>query len=269
MVVVPAGSFSMGSPSGEKGREGNEGPQHDVTIGRPFAVGKFHVTVDQFAAFVQETRYAAGSKCYKWAADGSPGSWRDPGLVQEGSHPVVCVSFGDAKAYVNWIAKKTGKAYRLLSEAEFEYAARGQTSPGEYPRFWFGNDESDLCRNANGSDQAERNNLPAAKNSAIAPCNDGYVYTSPAGHYTPNAFGLFDMAGNAWQWTEDCWHDSYSGAPSDGSPWTTTCDSSIRVVRGGSWRYFPRALRAAFRFKNADTSYYVDLGFRLARTLAR
>jgi formylglycine-generating enzyme required for sulfatase activity len=239
-----------------------------VTIGRPFAVGKFHVTVDQFAAFVRETRYAAGSKCSKWAAGGGPGSWRDPGLVQDGSHPVVCVSFGDAKAYVNWIAKKTGKPYRLLSEAEFEYAARGRTSPGDYPRFWFGNDESDLCRNANGSDQAERNNLPAAKNSAVAPCDDGYVFTSPAGRFTPNGFGLFDMAGNAWQWTADCWHDSYNGAPSDGSAWTTSCDGSIRVVRGGSWRYFPRSLRAAFRFKNADISYFVDLGFRVARTLS-
>jgi formylglycine-generating enzyme required for sulfatase activity/uncharacterized caspase-like protein len=268
MVVVPAGSFTLGSPGGERGRDGNEGPQRDVTIGRQFAVGKFHVTVDQFAAFVRETRYAASSRCYKWAAGGGSGSWRDPGLAQEGSHPVVCVTFDDVKAYVNWLAKKTGKPYRLLSEAEFEYAARGQTSPGEYPRFWFGNDESDLCRNANGADLTEQTNLPAAKTTTIAPCDDGYTYTSPAGRYTPNAFGLFDMAGNAWQWTEDCWHESYNGAPSDGSAWTTTCDGNLRVVRGGSWRYSPKALRAAFRLKNADTTGYVDLGFRLARTLA-
>ena len=116
MVVVPAGSFTMGSPEREGGRFPNEGPQHVVTIGRPFAVGKLHVTVDQFAGFVRETQYQA-RKC-----------WRNPGFAQDGSHPAVCLSWDDAKAYADWLAKKTGKPYRLLSEAEFEYAARGRTS---------------------------------------------------------------------------------------------------------------------------------------------
>jgi formylglycine-generating enzyme required for sulfatase activity len=240
MVVVPAGSFTMGSPKDEWNRNSDEDPQHVVRIRQPFAVGKLHVTRDQFAAFANETRFAA------------PGcDWRNPGFAQEGSHPVVCVNWDDANAYANWLAKKTGKPYRLLSEAEWEYAARGRTSPGSYPRFWFGDNGNDLCWYGNfvGSD---------------AGCNDGYDRTSPAGHYAPNAFGLYDMFGNAWQWTADCYHDSYNGAPADGSPWTTgSCNG--RVVRGGSWGSLPRELRAAFRsrYTFGDDVF----GFRVARTL--
>jgi formylglycine-generating enzyme required for sulfatase activity/uncharacterized caspase-like protein len=263
MVVVPAGSFTMGSPEGEKDRSSSEGPQHEVRIGR-FAMGKLHVTRDQFAAFVSETRYQASSTCYKWAAGRTnDGSWRDPGFTQEGSHPVVCVTWDDANAYVQWVAKKTGKTYRLLSEAEFEYAARGRTSPGVYPRFWFGDDEKELCRNANGADQKARDGIAAAKTWTIAPCDDGYAYTSPAGHYQPNAFGLYDMAGNAWQWTADCWHENYNGAPADGSAWTTTCGRG-RVVRGGSWYSPPRDLGATAR---VDSGTLIYVGFRVARTL--
>jgi formylglycine-generating enzyme required for sulfatase activity len=268
MVVVPAGAFTMGSPAGEEGRWADEGPQHVVTIGRPLAVGKFHVTADQYAAFVRETGYQASSKC--WTFEGGKGeertgrSWRNPGFAQEGSHPVVCVTWNDAKAYVDWMAKKTGKPYRLLSEAEFEYAARARTSPGAYPRFWFGADEKDLCRNGNGADQKARDSIQGTQGWTFAPCNDGYAYTSPAGHYTANAFGLYDMAGNAWQWTADCWHGDYTGAPADGSVWTSG-DCSSRVVRGGSWKSNPRDLRAAAR--NRDTVENDGVGFRLARTL--
>jgi formylglycine-generating enzyme required for sulfatase activity len=257
MVVVPTGAFTMGSPETEKDRSKDEGPQHVVAIGKPFAVGKLHVTVDQFAAFVTESRYQASTTCYKWASGGSrDGSWRDPGFAQEGSHPVVCVSWDDAKAYVDWLAKKTGRPYRMLSEAEWEYAARGWTSPGAYPRFWFGNDEKDLCQYGNFYDQK-------AGNSGA--CNDGFDRTSPAGHYKPNAFGLYDMFGNAWQWTADCYHDSYSGAPADGSVRTTGTCRGGRVVRGGSWNDGPRSLRAADRGGYADSGNYV--GFRVARTL--
>jgi formylglycine-generating enzyme required for sulfatase activity len=228
-------------------------------------VGRLHVTVDQFAAFVKETGYAMSSTCYKWATGGGNGSWRGPGFKQEGSHPVLCVSWGDAKAYAEWLADKMHKPYRLLTEAEFEYAARGQTAPGAYPRFWFGNDDGDLCRYGNGADQAARNSIAAAKDWTVAPCNDGYAYTSPAGHYKPNAFGLYDMAGNAWQWTQDCYHDSYSGAPADGSAGTTGDCKDGRVVRGGSWDVDPRYLRAAQRIRYTGGDYRV--GFRLARTL--
>jgi formylglycine-generating enzyme required for sulfatase activity len=265
MVVVPAGRFTMGSPRGEKNRKSDEGPRHVVTIGRPFAVGKFHVTVDQFAVFAQETGFSA----HRWCDWRSPPFFAQenslPHPAQEGSHPVVCVNWDDVKAYVDWIAKKTGKPYRLLSEAEWEYAARGRTSPGTYPRFWFGDDERDLCGYVNFWDQTLGN--------AEAPCNDGYEGTSPAGHFAPNAFGLYDMAGNAWQLTADCYHynynhggySGYNGAPTDGSAWPIrTCFS--RVIRGGGFGSDPMQLRAANRNAGGDAHYLI--GFRLARTLA-
>jgi formylglycine-generating enzyme required for sulfatase activity len=267
MVVVPAGSFTMGSPDDEKGRYGWEGPQHDVKIGKLFAAGRQHVTVDQFAAFVRETKHEAGSKCQTF--DGATWevrpnrSWRNPGFVQEGSHPVVCVSWDDAKAYVDWLVQKTARPYRLLSEAEWEYAARARTSPGAYPRFWFGDDEKELCRHGNGADQKARESIGGAKGWTAAPCSDGFAYTSPAGHYLPNAFGLHDMFGNAWQWTSDCWHDNYDGAPADGSAWTTGSCGDGAVVRGGSWGSLPRVLRAANRIWDSGASS--DTGFRLAR----
>jgi formylglycine-generating enzyme required for sulfatase activity len=177
----------------------------------------------------------------------------------------MCVTWDDAKAYMDWLAKKTGKPYRLLSESEWEYAARGRTSPGAYPRFWFGDDEKDLCRYGNGPDQKAHDSIEGAKGWTIAPCNDSYAYTSPAGHYEPNAFGLYDMAGNAWQWTADCYHGSYNGAPADGSAWTAGSCSSGRVVRGGSWSSVPRNLRAAQRYWGSVEN--LNVGIRLARTL--
>jgi formylglycine-generating enzyme required for sulfatase activity len=267
MVVVPAGRFMMGSPVSEMDRKEDEGPHHMVTIGKPFAVGNLHVTVDQFAAFVREAGYDTGSGCYTLGGRGiwhpySDKSWRNPGFAQDGSHPVVCVSRNDAKAYTDWLAKKTGKPYRLLSEAEWEYAARGRTSPGAYPRFWFGDDEKALCHYGNGADQKARESKVDAR---VALCDDGYVYTSPAGHYEPNAFGLHDMFGNAAQWVEDCYHISYEGAPADGSAWTTECIGSRMLVRGGSWAFGPEELSVARR--ESMESAWDQIGFRVARTL--
>jgi formylglycine-generating enzyme required for sulfatase activity len=253
MVVLPAGSFTMGSPEGEQGRYDDEGPQHAVTIGKPFAAGRLHVTRDQFEAFVRESRSRSTN-------------FRDPGFAQDGKHPAVRVTWDEAKAYADWLANKTGKPYRLLSEAEWEYAARGQTSPGAYPRFWFGTDDNAFCRNGNGADQKARDSIEGARDWSTVPCNDGYAYTSPAGHYTPNAFGLFDMAGNAWQWTADCWHGDYAGAPADGTAWTAGDCSLGHVIRGGSWLDRLRDLRAAAR--DRATVERDHLGFRLARTLA-
>jgi formylglycine-generating enzyme required for sulfatase activity len=267
MVVVPAGSFTMGSPKSEKDRRDHEGPQHVVTFARPFAVGRLHVTVDQFAAFVRKTGYEASSTCGTWYPSDSRTdySWRNPGFAQEGTHPVVCVSWDDARAYADWMVQETGKPYRLLSEAEFEYAARGRTSPGAYPRFWFGNDEKALCRYANAADRKTRDSVAMAKNWQVAPCDDGYAYTSPAGRYEPNAFGLYDMAGNVWQWTADCWHDSYKGAPADGSAWTAGACKNGHVIRGGSSGTLAEELRAANRVPYAVAN--VEGGFRLARTI--
>jgi formylglycine-generating enzyme required for sulfatase activity len=270
LVVVPAASFTMGSPESEKDRRNDEGPRHRVTIGKPFAIGKFHVTVNQFAAFVAETGYDAGSKCRTFedgkVEERSDRSWRNPGFAQSGSHPAVCLSLNDATAYVDWLARKTGKTYRLLTEAEWEYAARARTEPAAYSRYSFGDDENDLCRYGNGADQTTKSTVPGASNWTIAPCNDSYAYTSPVGSFAANAFDLYDMQGNARQWTEDCYHDNYAGAPSDGSAWTTG-DCSRRVLRGGSWSVDPGELRAAFRVRGTAAFRSRNDGFRVGRTL--
>jgi sulfatase modifying factor 1 len=266
MIVIPAGTFRMGAASGEKGRpaDGREGPQHEVTIGRSFAVGKFHVMVDQFAAFVAATGYEAGSECF--VREGSRGeikrdrSWRDPGFFQTGRHPAVCLNLIDARAYADWLGDKTHRAYRLLTEAEWEYAARGR-STGSYS---FGNDEKDLCRYGNGVDRTARNTLADLSGSSQAAlCDDGFAYTSPVGTFAANGFGLYDMHGNAWQWTEDCWHANYIGAPSDGSAWSVG-DCSCHVLRGGAWSSIPSGLRAASRLLSGNLYRASFFGLRVA-----
>jgi formylglycine-generating enzyme required for sulfatase activity len=267
MVVVPAGSFMMGSPAREAGRFDDEGPQHRVTIGKPFAVSKFHATFDEFAAFVAETGYDAGSNCYvfeedKWKQKQGL-SWRNPGFAQNGSHPAVCLNWNDATAYVAWLAKKTGKGYRLLTEAQWEYAARAGTAT----RYFFGDDEKDFCRYGNGSDQTAKSKTTGAQGGTAVPCSDSYAYAAPAGSFAPNGFGLYDMHGNAWQWLEDCWHDNYRGAPSDGSAWLSG-DCNRRVVRGGSWSNYSRSLRSASRRWDSTVGRSSIYGFRLGRTLS-
>ncbi len=273
MVVVPAGSFTMGSRENDASLRPeisrDERPQHVVTISKPFAVGRMHVTVDQFATFVRETGYDAGGWCFDASSPHADHSWRNPGFAQESSHPAVCLSWNNARAYVDWLAKKTGKPYRMLTEAEWEYAARGRTSPGDYPRFSFGDDENELCRYGNGADQNAWYSIKGIEGAPVAPCNDGYTYTSPVGHYEPNAFGLYDMFGNARQWTADCWHENYKGAPDDGSAWTTGSCSVGRVVRGGSWRNGPDALRPTRRgWGSSPNQRYDQIGLRVGRTLA-
>ena len=271
MVVLPAGRFTMGSPASDKDRRDHEGPQHVVTIAQPFAVGRFQVTVEQFAAFVAETGHDVGSKCWTFEAgkaeERQDRSWHNPGFAQADTHPAVCLSWIDAEAYVGWISRKTGKTYRQLSEAEWEYAARARTEPGVYLRYWFGDEEKDLCRHGNGADQEARSRISGTSGWTIAPCNDGHAYTAPAGSFPANGFGLHDMAGNAWQWTADCWNESYNGAPSDGSAWIAG-DCSRRVLRGGSWINNPKVLRAANRDRNMPGLRYSFNGLRLARTLA-
>jgi formylglycine-generating enzyme required for sulfatase activity len=276
MVVVPAGTFTMGSPDSEIGHNADESPQQTITFSKPFAVGKFHVTVGQFKAFVDNTKYEAGSKCNAYDFEGGRysekegRSWDRPGFKQDSdAHPAVCLSWNDAKAYVDWLARKTGKAYRLLTEAEWEYAARARTKPGTYPRYSFGNafdnEEKKLCDYGNGADQSTKKSLPL-KNRTFARCPDGYVYTSPVGSFLANGFGLYDMQGNAWQWTDDCWHNSYAVARPDGT-FRTAGDCDLRVVRGGSWLDKPLDLRAALRNRIARADRYYNIGFRVARTL--
>jgi formylglycine-generating enzyme required for sulfatase activity len=264
MVVVPAGTFTMGSPASELDGSDRERPQHAVTIAQPLAVGKFAVTVDQFEAFIRDTHGQAGSSCRTLEGgkmeERTGRSWRDPGFPQTSAHPVVCINFADAEAYVDWLSMRTGKRYRLLNEAEWEYAARAGTAT----RFFFGNDDKVLCRYANGTDAAAKLKVPGLGPSAS--CNDGFAYTAPVGSFAANAFGLYDMHGNARQWVEDCFHPSYAGAPADGSAWKST-DCTARVQRGGAWGYRPANLRSAYRDGIEPTMRRSFTGFRVARTL--
>jgi formylglycine-generating enzyme required for sulfatase activity len=276
MVVIPAGEFMMGSPPEEgegglfSGAANDERPQHGVRIPKPFAVGKFTVTVDQFAAFVKETHYDAGTKCFlgpsnekvtgKDWIEKATNNWRNPGYKQTGSHPVACTNWHDAKAYVAWLARKTGAEYRLLTEAEWEHAARaGTTTP-----YYYGSDSTALCAYANILDQTahdvwEKNHSPNSPHE----CSDGYAYTSPVGSFLPNQFGLFDMLGNVWQTVEDCAHKNYDGAPVNGSAWLSG-DCSHRMRRGGSFYTMPAD---TFRFPGVRDDRVDDVGFRVARTL--
>jgi len=237
MVVVPAGSFTMGSPASDNYGSNDERPQHRVTIARPFAVGRLAVTFDEWDGCV---------------ADGGCGGRRpdDEGWGR-GKRPVINVSWDDAKTYVSWLSKKTGKTYRLLSEAEREYVTRaGTTAP-----FWWGSSISPTKANYNGN----------------------YTYgggakgeyrqkTVPVDSFEANLFGLYQVHGNVYDWVEDCYHDSYSGAPTDGSAWTSgKCE--FRVLRGGSWWSLPGGLRAALRVRYTSVSRNDNGGFRVARTL--
>jgi formylglycine-generating enzyme required for sulfatase activity len=230
MVVIPAGSFTMGSPQSEPGRLPDEGPQHNVTIGYPLAVAKFPVMRHQYARFASETARASNQ-------------WQNAGFRQTPKDPVVKVSWDDAKAYVAWLSKKTGHSYRLLSESEFEYASRAGTTTA----YWWGNDAGDVCSHANARE-----------------C--GHDGTVPVGSYPANAFGLHDTAGNVWQWTEDCWNASYAGAPADGTA-RTAANCEQHVIRGGSWAFVGKHLRSASRARNFTNARVFGVGFRVARTL--
>jgi formylglycine-generating enzyme required for sulfatase activity/uncharacterized caspase-like protein len=273
MVVVPPGSFTMGSTQSAGEQASNEAPDHQVTFARAFAVGRFHVTVDQFGAFVTATGYSGADVCSTIEGgkrEERPGrSWQNPGFAQVGSHPALCLSWNDAQAYVEWLKRKTGKSYRLLTEAEWEYAARGRTEPGKYPRYSFGNDEKDLCRFGNGADQTTNSSAAAGVRNwpATAPCKDGHAYTAPVGQFAANDFDLYDMQGNALQWTQDCYHDDYVGAPSNGSAWTSG-DCSRRMLRGGGWNDGPWYLRAARRGAQQLSYHGYGIGLRVARTIA-
>ena len=255
MLVIPAGSFTMGSPAGEEGRDDDEGPRHRVTISRAFALGKHEVTRAEFAAFVRDTGHEARG-CYiydgkKWKDDDSK-DWRDPNFSQSERDPVVCVSWDDAKAFVRWLARETGQEYRLPSEAEWEYAARAGTTTA----YWWGARASHEYANY-GKDECC---------GGLSRGRDRWERTAPAGSFSPNAFGLHDVAGNVWEWVEDCYETTYDLAPRDGSAWTGgSCE--VRVLRGGSWDVIPGGVRAAIRDGYTAGDRDSNVGFRVARTL--
>jgi formylglycine-generating enzyme required for sulfatase activity len=261
MVVIPPGHFEMGSPSSEQGRSDNEAPVHEVRIDYALSVGKYPVTRGEWYRYVAARGRSESSNCYAWNPSNrlwehrADYGWQNPGFSQDDRHPVVCVSWNEAQEYAQWLTQKTGHHYRLLSEAEYEYINRAGSLSGY---FWGGTAE-DLCRYANGLDSAVNRGFPTH-------CNDGHVYTSPVGEFPPNRFGLYDTTGNAWSWTQDCRHDNYNGAPTDGSAWITGGDCSYRMARGGSWFNIPIELRAAYRPKFLATYTDSGVGLRLGRT---
>jgi formylglycine-generating enzyme required for sulfatase activity len=238
MVVVPAGSFTMGSPSNELGRETNEGPQHVVTVARQFAVGRFAVSFDEWDACV------AGGGCngYKPPDQG----WG------RGQLPAINVSFDDAAAYVSWLSRITGRSYRLLSEAEREYVARAGTTTV----FWWGNSIS--------TNQANYNGNYTYGNGVKGPYRGR---TTVVDTFEANAWGLFQVHGNLWEWVSDCFRSDYSNAPADGSS-AQTDDCGLRTLRGGSWDRKPAFLRSASRLGWNHAVRDNSFGFRVARTLS-
>ncbi len=275
MVAIRPGNFLMGSPAEEDSlaleeQQADEAPQHQVTIPHPFAISRCEITVGQFRQFIKESGYkttADGKGCYVWNVEKKPGEqkvgsyWDKPGFSQTDNHPVVCVSWPDAQHYVDWLSQRTGALYRLPTEAEWEYAARADTVT---PRFFINTKQ---CDYANGLGQEAKS--IAGEDWTFADCSDAYVYTAPVASFAENPFGLFDMLGNVWEWTLDCYHDSYNNAPSDGTAWLETdknvCDR--RVIRGGSWFDDPQYLRSAYRYRYGTDGAYDSLGFRIARAL--
>ena len=229
MVVVPTGEFVMGSPHNEDGRDDDEGPQHNVRLAKPVAVGRFAVTFEEWDACV--------------AAGGCSGYLPSDQGWGRGRRPVINVSWNDAKTYIAWLSKVTLKSYRLLSEAEREYVSRAATTTP----YWQGS-LSNLQANFNRTNGVH----PRA--------------TMPVDSFIANPWGFFNVHGNVWEWTEDCWNASYEGAPSDGTP-RTTGDCTRRVIRGGSWNVSPRYLRSAIRAANVVEDLFSGLGFRVARSL--
>ena len=261
MVGIPAGDFAMGSPSSEHGRFDTEGPLHRVTI-KAFALGKYDVTSEQFLAFLRDTGYqpAPCNPILKmtWRSPGD-GHAYPPDEIEPRRWPAVCLDWNDANAYIAWLNEKVAKPgvdpakgpYRLPTEAEWEYAARGGTTTSR----WWGDAIGTGNANCNGCgskwDDSELADVDALK---------------------PNPFGLYGILGNAWQWTADCWHPNYVGAPKDGSAWVTGGDCKKHVLRGGSWDNLPIFVRAASRSggtadDGGEYDYSSLAGFRIARNL--
>jgi formylglycine-generating enzyme required for sulfatase activity len=238
MAVVPAGGFVMGSPEDEAERGTDEGPQHRVTFAPQFAVARFAATFAEWDACVT----AGGCNAYRpWDM-----AWG------RGRLPVVNVSWDDAIAYVAWLSGKTGKGYRLLSEAEREYVTRAGTTT----TFWWG-----------AAIAPQQANYHAHYSYANSPSGEYHGQVLPVDSFRPNPWGLYQVHGNVSEWTQDCYHSDYVGAPTDGSAWTSG-DCSRRMIRGGSWGYEPGTLRAAYRYGEDVDARVIYGGFRVARTLA-
>ena len=244
MVTIPKGSrFSMGSPESERARDQEEGPQHEVTFAKSFAIGKYEVSFDEYDVFLKNIDKDGGcQEGHRWPEPPGDKGWG------RGSRPVIYVSWEDATCYADWLSRKTGNRYRLPTEAEWEYAARAGTTT----RFWWGDDQvvnSTLCSGCSGGSWEWQ--------------------TAPVDAFNPNPLGLYNTAGNVLEWVQDCWHENYEGAPSDGSRWGEEHrgDCIARVIRGGSSSSIPNYVRSAVRGSNPSNTRTFYLGFRLAQDL--
>jgi len=262
MVWIPGGRFKMGDIQG--GGDSDEKPVLMISVNK-FAMGKYELTVGEFRRFVKATGYKTdaekGKGCYVyknptdfWQKE-KKANWRNPYFSQNDNHPVACISWNDATAYAQWLSRQTGQHYRLPTEAEWEYAARAGTTTS---RYW-GNNPDEACRYANVADQS----LKKKKSDwpwTIHNCTDGYVYTAPVGRFKPNAFGLFDMIGNLWEWTCSEYESKYTGKEK-------RCVKSAGrfAVRGASWNSRARRARSADRGGDTPTLRYDWQGARLVR----
>jgi len=273
MVVLPSGSFEMGSPIEESGRAEDEGPQHTVEI-TSFALAVCEVTVAEFRRFVLATGYRteteeSGVGCWHNSEVGVD-DWEDRAQFNwqnalhggnEDNHPVVCVNWNDANAYAEWISELAGSEYRLPTEAEWEYAARAGSVQARY----FG--DGIQCGYVNGADHTTKKVYSGFK---AVKCDDNYIHTAPVASFASNNWGLHDMLGNVWEWTQDCSHEDYAEAPADGSAWLEDHggDCDRRVLRGGAWDDKPSYLRSANRSRSSYDDAELFVGFRLARTIS-
>jgi len=255
MMTLPSGTFLMGSPVSEAGRFDDESPQRRVKI-RTFAVGKYLVTRAQYAQFAAMTHRPMAKGCVVLSSTKDP-SWQNPGFAQTDDHPVVCVTWVDAQDYTRWLSQRTGKRYRLLTEAEWEYAARAG-STGAFP--WGAKPSHEYANY--GADTPY---------TPLAFGRDKWLYTSPVGSFPPNAFGLYDMHGNVTEWVQDCHADSYAKLPTDGSAYEPA-GCKIRVGRGGMWADRAAIMRSAARnYAPPDDSTSIadyrssGFGFRVVR----
>jgi formylglycine-generating enzyme required for sulfatase activity len=266
MLALPTGEFLMGSSVEERGRLNDEGEQRPVRISKPFAIGRFEVTVEQFEVFLKDTGLAVESTCRvlsgsqgNTAVLGGPAtSFRAPSHPITSAHPVGCIGWHEAQAYVAWLRRKTGKPYRLPSEAEWEYAARAGTKTA----YSFGSDPSQLCEHARFAD------LDSAFNWRNG-CRSGVTERGslPVGSFKPNPWGLFDVHGNVWEWTEDCWSVKGGDTPTDGSPFVRPGNCDVGVLRGGSWITGTTHVRSAMRMPMPVNIRNENVGFRVSLSL--
>lgn len=275
MVALPTGSFVMGSSEDEirraalpEDQAARERPAHRVELRRRIALGKFEVTVGEYAAFATQTARPLVAGCLTWdTAAGKWGpvaaaSWREPGYPQTDRFPVGCVTIDDARAYAAWLAQKSGQRYRIPSEAEWEYAARAGTRDAAW------DDPQGICRRANVSDltRMDAHGGGPRDPTRYFDCRDGFVAASPVGSFPADPWGVHDLVGNAWEWTEDCFVADYAGAPADGSARRDAACERL-VVRGGGWYSRTFFARPAGRSREEPGFRSSTLGFRVVREL--